>query len=235
PQYNGGDMPNAAVRDPQIHPRDNDLVIATHGRGIWIVDDITPLRALTADTLGKEAVFLQSKPAVARIPAFAGWVNGDAKYVGPNAPEEAVITYYQKKRHIFGDLTMEVFGADGQSLGTIPTSKRRGLSRVTWSMRLKAPRVPTAASALFSAAFGPRVVPGRYSVKMTKDKNVYTTQLRLVPDPRTTATPDDLRAQFDLSMKLYKLLNDMTYAVDRINGVRMALDDRVSKLPPNDA
>ncbi|PYQ51290.1 MAG: sialidase [Acidobacteria bacterium] len=234
-QYKGSDMPNAAVRDLQIHPRDNDLVIATHGRGIWIVDDITPLRALNADTLGKEAVFLQFTPATERVPAQGGWVTGDAQYVGPNRPQDAVITYYQKKRHIFGDLTMEVFGADGQSLGTIPTSKRRGLSRVTWSMRLKAPRVPTAASALFSAAYGPRVVPGTYTVKMTKDKNVYTTQLRLVADPRTTATADDLRAQFDLSMKLYNLLNDMTYAVDRINGVRMALDDRLSKLPPNDA
>ncbi|HYS52384.1 MAG TPA: sialidase [Thermoanaerobaculia bacterium] len=234
-QYKGGDMPNAAVRDLQIHPRDNDLVIATHGRGIWIVDDITALRALSSDTLTKEAVFLQFTPAVERVPAQGGWVNGDAKFEGPNPPGDAVITYYQKKRHIFGDLTMEVFGPDGKSLGTIPTSKRRGLSRVTWSMRLKPPRVPTAATAMFGANFGPRVLPSAYTVKMTKDKNVYTTQLRLVADPRTTATADDLRTQFDLSMKLYDLLNNMTYAVDRINGVRMALDDRAAKLPTNDA
>src|SRR5262249_10942625 len=158
---------NVAVRDIAIHPRDNDLVIATHGRGIWIVDDLTPLRALTPDTLGKEAVFLQATPAVLRVPAQGGWADGDAKYSGPNPPGEAVITYYQKKRHICGALTMEVFGPDGKSLGTIPTSKRRGLSRVTWSMRLKPPRVPTAASALFGAAFGPRVLPGSYTVKLT--------------------------------------------------------------------
>ena len=60
-QYKGGDLPNVAVRDLAIHPRDNDLVIATHGRGIWIVDDITPLRALTPDVLQKEAVFLQTR------------------------------------------------------------------------------------------------------------------------------------------------------------------------------
>ncbi|HEY8134390.1 MAG TPA: sialidase, partial [Thermoanaerobaculia bacterium] len=233
-QYKGGDMPSVAVRDLTVHPRDNDLVIATHGRGIWIVDDITPLRSLTPDNLAKEAVFLQFKPAVERVPAQAGWVTGDAQYTGPNAPGDAVITYYQKKRHIFGDLTVEIFGPDGKSVGTIPSSKRRGLNRVQWSMRLKAPRVPTAASALFGAAFGPRVVPGNYTVKMTKDKNVYTTQLNVVADPRTTATADDLRAQFDLSMKLYNLLNEMTYAVDRINGVRTALDDRASKLPAND-
>src|SRR5260370_42137577 len=70
---------------------------------------------------------------------------------------------------------------------------------------------------------------------MPKDKNFYTTALRLVPDPRTTASADDLRAQFDLSMRLYNLLNEMTFAVDRINGVRTSLDDRPSKLPANDA
>ncbi len=234
-QYKGGDLPSVAVRDLAVHPRDNDLVIATHGRGIWIVDDITPLRALTPDTLTKEAVFLQVTPAVERVPAQGGWVNGDAKYVGPNSASDAVITYYQKKRHIFGDLTMEVFGPDGQSLGTVPTSKRRGLSRVTWSMRLKPPRVPTAASALFGAAFGPRVLPGTYTVKLTKDKNVYTTQLKVISDPRSKAQSDDLQGQFDLSMKLYNLLNEMTYAVDRVNGVRTALDDRASKVPANDA
>src|SRR2546422_789196 len=54
--YKGNDLPNVAVRDLAIHPRDNDLVIATHGRGIWIVDDITPLRALTPATLASNAV-----------------------------------------------------------------------------------------------------------------------------------------------------------------------------------
>jgi photosystem II stability/assembly factor-like uncharacterized protein len=234
-QYKGGDLPNVAVRDLVIHPRDHDLIIATHGRGIWIVDDITPLRALTPDTLVKEAVFLQTKPAVEHVPAQGGWVNGDAKYVGPNPPADAVITYYQKKRHIFGDLTIEVFDPNGKSLGTIPSSKRRGLNRVTWSMRLKAPKVPPAASALFGAAFGPRVVPGTYTVKLTKDKNVYTTPLQVVPDPRSTATAAELNAQFDLAMKLYNQLGEMAYAVDRINSVRTALDDRASKLPPNDA
>ena len=213
------DLPNVAVRDLVIHPRDNDLVIATHGRGIWIVDDITPLRALTPDTLGKEAFFIDSKPAVQRVRAFGGWVNGDAAFRGPNPPNEAVITYYQKKRHIFGDLTIEVVDPSGKVVGTIPSGKRRGLSRVTWSMRTKAPKIPPAASGA-GATVGPRVLPGTYTVRMTKDKNVYTTPLGLLPDPRTTATADDLRAQFDLSMKLYNLLSDMTFAVDRINGVR---------------
>ncbi|MGB7922163.1 MAG: hypothetical protein WCF57_02840 [Pyrinomonadaceae bacterium] len=233
-QYKGGDLPNVAVRDLAIHPRDHDLVVATHGRGIWIVDDITPLRALVPETLAREAVFIEAKPSVQRIPASGGWVNGDAVFVGPNPPEEAVITYYQKKRHIFGDLKIEVFDSAGKLLSTIPTNKRRGLSRATWSMRLKAPKVPTAASAAFGAAFGPRVLPGTYTIKMTRNKEVYTTQLRIVADPRSKHTPEDRKAQFDLSMKLYNLLGDMTFTVEGINRIRLALDERAARLPAND-
>ncbi|HEV8368340.1 MAG TPA: hypothetical protein VGQ39_10350 [Pyrinomonadaceae bacterium] len=233
-QYKGGDLPNVAVRDLAIHPRDNDLIIATHGRGIWIIDDITPLRALTPEMLAKEASFIQARATMQRIPAGGGWVNGDAAFVGPNATDEAVITYYQQKRHIFGDLKIEILDGSGRLVTTIPSSKRRGLNRASWSMRLKAPKVPTAATAAFSASTGPRVLPGTYTVRMTKDKSVYTTQLVVTADPRAKYTAEDRKAQFELAMKLYSLLGDMTFAVDRINGVRVALAQRIQKLPAND-
>jgi len=233
--YKGGDLPSVAVRDLAIHPRDNDLVIATHGRGIWIIDDITPLRALTPAMLATNVVFMPARPTLQRVSASGGWANGDAAFVGPNPPGDAVITYYLKKRHIFGDMKIEVLGPDGRLLGTVPTSKRRGLSRVTWSMRLKAPQVPPAASAAFGAAYGPRVLPGTYTVRMTKDTAVYTTPLLVVADPRTKHTPEDRRAQFDLATKLSGSLADMTFAVERMNGVRQALDERAAKLPARDA
>ena len=233
-QYKGNDFPNVAVRDLAIHPRDNDLVIATHGRGIWIVDDITPLRALTPDAMTKEIVFLQTQPVVQQIQANGGWANGDAAFTGDNPPDEAVIAYYQKKRHIFGDLKIEVFDHNNQSLGVIPSSKRRGLNRVTWSMRLPAPKVPSAASIAGGATVGPRVLPGTYTIKMTKDKEVYTTNLQVLPDPRVKYTAADRQAEFDLSMKLYKMLGEMTFATERINRTRLALDDRAAKLPEND-
>jgi hypothetical protein len=131
-------------------------------------------------------------------------------------------------------MKIEVFDPQGKLVSTIPSSKRRGLNRVVWSMRSKAPRVPPAASAAFSAAVGPRVLPGTYTVKLTKDKNVYTKALQIVSDPRSTHTAKDRKAQFDLAMKLYNMLEDMTFATERINGVRLALDARAAKLPAND-
>lgn len=228
-QYKGGDLPSVAVRDLVIHPRDNDLVIATHGRGIWIVDDITPLRNLSADILSKEAAFLQAMPVKQRISASGGWVNGDAVFVGNNPTDDAVITYYQKKRHIFGDMKIEVFDSTGKLMATLPTSKRRGINRVTWSMRMNPPNVPPAASLAFGATVGPRVLPGVYTVKMTKDKNVYETKLNVQTDARAKFTLLDRKANIDLVLKMIASFDDMSYGVEKINGVKSALSDRIGK------
>jgi hypothetical protein len=220
--------------DLAIHPRDHDLVIATHGRGIWIVDDITPLRALTPETLDKDVLFINSKPSSQTIVAFGGWANGDAQFVGANPTDDAVITYYQRSRHIFGDLTIEVLDDGGKLLGRVPVSQRRGLNRATWSMRLPPPKVPPAASGGFGAVMGPRVLPGKYTVRLTKEADSLTATLSLAPDPRAKHTADDRRAQFDLAMTAYHVLGDMTFAVERINAVRAALDDRAGRLSPGD-
>src|SRR5258705_6033 len=117
----------------------------------------------------------------------------------------------------------------------LPCETWRFIRRIRiWSAPLKDPRVPTAASAAFGATIGPRVLPGTYTVRMTKDKNVYTTQLVVTGDPRSKYTAVDRKAQFDLSIKLYNLLADMTFAVDRLNGVRLALDASAARLPAND-
>src|SRR5205085_6373919 len=100
---------------------------------------------------------------------------------------------------IFGDLKIDVLDASGNVVGSIPSSKRRGLNRVTWSMRTKPPKVAPAASAAFGAAFGPRLLPGTYTVRMTKDKNVYTTPLQVISDPRATYTAEDRKANFELA------------------------------------
>ena len=92
---------------------------------------------------------------------------------------DAQITYYQKGRHIFGDLKIEIFDQDGKLVDTVAGSKHRGLNRASWGMRVKPPAVAPAASALFEAAQGPRVLPGTYTVKLTKGDQTYTEQLTL--------------------------------------------------------
>jgi photosystem II stability/assembly factor-like uncharacterized protein len=228
-QYKGHDFPTVAVRDIVVHPRESDLVVATHGRGIWIVDDITPLRKLTPEVLAQEAVFLQAKPAQQRLQASGGWAEGSAVFTGPNPPDAALITYYQSKRHIFGKMKLEILDSQGKVVDTLPPNSRRGISRVEWPMRLKAPHVPPAATAAFEAAQGPRVLPGTYTVKMTRGKETYTTQLDVVLDPRAKFTLEDRKMEFDAAMRLHRLLGDMSFDVDRINGVHDALLERSGK------
>lgn len=229
-QYKGHDFPNVPVRDIVVQPRESDLVLATHGRGIWIIDDVTPLRKLTSDVMGQEAVFLSTKPSQQRLEANGGWVDGSAAYTGPNPPDAAIITYYQKKRHIFGKMKLEIFDAQGKLVDTLPPNSRRGISRVEWPMRIKAPRVPPAATAAFEAAQGPRVLPGTYTVKMTRGTETYTTQLVVTLDPRAKFNLEDRKMELDAAMRVYNLLGDMSFDVDRINGVRDALADRAGKV-----
>ncbi len=232
-QYKGSNFPAVAVDDIAVQARESDLVLATHGRGMWIIDDISPLRALTPDLMSKEAALIPGK-AVQYFEAFGGWPEGDETFTGPSRPQEAQITYYQKGRHIFGDLKIEILDQNGKQIDTVAGSKHRGLNRANWSMHVKAPAVPPAASALFEAAQGPRVLPGAYTVKMTKGDNVYTETLNVVLDPRAKFSLDDRKAQFDLTMKIYRTIEHMTYAVEAIEGVRDAANARAAKLPEKD-
>ncbi len=232
-RYKGGDLPSVAVRDLAIHPREHDLVIGTHGRGIWIIDDITPLRSLTPETLARGGAFVQTTPAVQRIGAFGGWANGDAEFIGPNPPNDAVITYYLQKRHIFGDMKLEVLDSAGKLLTTLPTSKRRGLSRVTWSMRMPPARIPPAATAAFGP--GPRYMPGTYTVRLVEGDSTYTTKLRVTRDAAMKHTIADRQAQFALSLKLYEMLDEMTGLVERMNALRAELENRQTGLAAADS
>jgi photosystem II stability/assembly factor-like uncharacterized protein len=233
-QYKGTDFPAVPVDDIAIQARESDLVLATHGRGIWIVDDISPLRTLTPEMMSKDAALIPGRPSIQYFDVSGGWPEGDETFHGRNRPTDAQITYYQKSRHIFGDLKIEVLDSDGKLVDTVAGSKHRGLNRAGWSMHVKPPAVAPAATALFEAAQGPRVLPGTYTVKLTKGDQAYTEQLTVAMDPRAKYSVDERKAQFDLSMKVYKQLEHMTFAVEAIEGVRDAANARSLKLSEKD-
>jgi len=144
-----------------------------------------------------------------------------------------VITYYLQKRHIFGDMKLEVLDSTGKHLATLPTSKRRGLSRVTWSMRMPPARIPPAATAAFGP--GPRFMPGTYTVRLTEGDSTYTTKLRVTRDELLKHTIADRQAQFVLSLKLYEMLDEMTGLVERMNALRAELQSRQTGLAASDS
>jgi hypothetical protein len=101
-------------------------------------------------------------------------------------------------------------------------------------MRLKPPRVPPAATAAFEAAQGPRVVPGTYTIKMTRGSETYATQLVVQQDPRAKFTAEDRQMEFDSAMRVYNFLGDMSFDADGISAMHDALLERAAKIK-NDA
>src|SRR3954468_16635762 len=233
-QFKGSRFPAVAVRDLAVHPRDHDLVMATHGRGIWVIDDISPWRALTPDLLNQEAAFVAARPVQQRIDANGGWASGAATYVGDNPPDAAVITYYQRSRHLFGKLKIEVLDASGRVVDTLPASKRPGLNRVIWSMREKPPRVPPAVQLAGAGLRGPRLLPGTYTVRMTKADKVSETKLTVGLDRRAKFNEADRKAQYDAAMKVHALFGDESALMDRILVLRSALKKNKEGLPEGD-
>ncbi|MCL4818862.1 MAG: glycosyl hydrolase [Vicinamibacteria bacterium] len=237
--FNAG-LPITPVHDLQVHPREGDLIVGTHGRGIYILDDLTPLRALTPAMLNADAAVLPSRAGVRLIPGSllsGGDANGDNEYAGRSVGEVAWITYYLKKRHIVGDLKVEVYDPAGKLLSTIPGGKRRGLNRVEWSMRPLPPKFAPGAGIIFAggAFFGPRVPEGEYTVKLIRNKDVYESKVTLVPDPRVSYPEADRKLQQETVWKLFADVERLTHLVAEITHVRDQARAAAATLKAGDA
>jgi photosystem II stability/assembly factor-like uncharacterized protein len=234
-QFTSG-LPNVAVRDIAIHPRDHDVVLATHGRSLYVIDDITPLRRLTPEILDAEAAFLPARPQWMVNGTSDFGFNGDGEFVGNSPAEAAVITYYLKKRHLFGDLKIEIFDGSGKRLASINGGKRKGINRVEWPMRSDPPRFAPGSGIIQTlyAMQGPRALEGTSTVKLIKGSESYASELTLVPDPRSKATAADRRAQREVLDRLFALVERSTDLILSVTAMRDQAADRAGKLPAAD-
>ena len=131
-------------------------------------------------------------------------------------------------------MKIEVFDDHGKLVDTLPANSRRGISRVQWSMRMKAPRVPPAAVGRRSHGDRPpRAARHVHHQDDARHRNVHH-HLDVELDRRATYTVADRKLELDAAMRVYALLGDLSYDVDRINGVHDALLERAAKLGAND-
>ena len=233
--FHPNNFPPVAVRDLAFQTRDDDLVIATHGRGIWIVDDISPLRALRPATVEADATLIPGPKAQQRIEGNGGWANGDASYSGQNPPDGVVITYFQKTRQVIGRLKIEILDSQGKIVTTLPASNRKGLNRVVWSMHDDPPQTPPGATIVFNSVIGPRVPPGAYTVRLTKGSHTYTMPFEIGLDRRATFTVADRKMQYAAAKRVSALFGRMSELAAKIVQVREGAQARAAALPENDA
>ena len=221
-----GNMPPVSVRDLVIHPTRHDLVLATHGRGIFILDDITPIRALSTSLIAEDVAFLPSRPSYIQAPQFSAGYSGDDEFVGRNPTTNAVITYYLKKRHIFGPLTLEVLNADGEVIAELPSGKQKGINRVEWFTRLRPPKVPRSESLARGAVFGPSYPPGTYRIRLTQKDAVYESEITLEYDPQSPHSLADREMQRQAAQRGYDLIEELTVLAAQVGDLKKQAEGR---------
>jgi hypothetical protein len=227
-QFTGG-LPNVAVRDLAIHQRNDALIIATHGRGIFIVDDITPIRQITQTVLDSKIAILESKPAPVKLSVATQSFSGNDEFIGQNPQEVAWITYYLKERHLLGDFTIEVFDSQGNPVTKLIAGKRRGINRVAWAMRLKPPRVATAATLEGSSLTGPSAPEGMYTARLVMDGQTFTATVKLVADPASPHSEADRLLQQQTTMRIYRLIERIAFISASFVEMRDQARDRAPK------
>ena len=247
-------MPASSVRDIII--KDNDLIAATHGRGFWILDDITPLRQVDANALASDFLFKPQEAIRVR------WnMNTDTPLppdvaAGQNPPDGAILNYYLKSA-ASGPVTLEVKDASGavvrrySSADPIPQpdpmleiprywlrppqvlSSEAGMHRFIWDMHLTPlpgirPSYPIAAIAHDTPAdvTSPWAMPGNYTVTLTANGKSYSQPLKITMDPRVKTPIVDLQQQYQLSRGVYDNALKLSIALNKATELRAQLKDR---------
>lgn len=215
----------AMVRDLVLHPS-GDLVIATHGRGIYIIDDLSPLRKLNQSDLSQDVLFLESRDAFCSAGRLGGnqtWNAGE--FNGGNYTDNAVITYYLKDRMATGDAKIIIRDSLGNVIRDLPAGKRKGVNRIAWDMRLAPPKVPEGGTKLsFGGFMGPLVLPGKYSAELRVGNQVYNHDFELKADDLADYTAKERATQFELSMDIYGKLEDLAAKMNEITSFQHQAD-----------
>ncbi len=206
-------MPPTAVHFIDLQKQTNDLVMGTHGRGVIIIDDISPLRALNQEVLAKNIHFFESKPAIMVEASPFGGTSTEREFVGPNSSSSAKIIYYLKKKHIFGKMNMEIQDKDGNTLIELTPGKSKGINIVTWNGRIKQPKMAKGKSMAFGGFTSPRVPAGTYKAILTKGKATYETEVTFINDPKSQLSDAERIANHKATTQLYDMSQELAYMV----------------------
>lgn len=177
--------PTVRTDDILIHPRDNDLIVASHGRSVWIADDITPLQQLTPQVREADATLFDIRPTIAWLNDQQNnqQVGGQKHFIGENAPGGAAISYYLKSA-AGGDVKISIADVNGRVLRTLDGAKTAGINRVTWN--LAAAAVPGQQGSFGGGGgrggAGAAVEPGTYVVTLEVAGKKFTKPLQVLQD-----------------------------------------------------
>lgn len=207
-------MPAVAVHFIDLQKETNDLVMGTHGRGVIIIDDISPLREINDEVLTKNVHFFASKPTVINEKSgFSGSFGTETQFVGRNKTTDAQIKYYLKKRHTFGKMKMEIQDMEGNTIFELGPGKSKGINIVNWSGKIRQPKVAKGKTFSFGGFTSPTVPAGKYKAVMTKGKETFEHIFELVYDEKSLLSSEEREFKNRTTMKMYDMIQELAYLV----------------------
>jgi hypothetical protein len=150
--------------------------------------------------------------------------------VGSNPPGGAAITYYLKKRHIFGTLKLDILDASGKVIQTLPTTKRKGLNRVYWGMRLKPPKAAGAPGLSMFVFQGPMVEEGTYTARLVKGKKTFVGKIKLIPNAVSGHSKADRDLRHKTVMELYRMQEELGYIGNSISDLSKRIEKQLETI-----
>ena len=211
-------VPPVAIHFIDLQKQTNDLVLGTHGRGIIIIDDISPFREINSEVLKAKLHFFSSKPMkLSDESGFAGSFGAETQFVGENANRSPQIKYLLPKRHTFGKMSMEIKNSKGEVVSKLSPGKSKGINIVNWSGNTRQPKVAKGKTLAFGGFATPRVQAGSYTAVITKGRDVYEHTFEIVYDERSGLTSADRKMKHEIMSKMYKMTEELAYMVYQID------------------
>ena len=219
---NGGDrwskftknVPPVAVHYIELQSQTNDLVMGTHGRGVIIIDDISPLREINEDNLSNKLYFFERDQfEIQEFGGFSDSFGRETQFFGANPSLSCEIQYLLPKRHTFGKMTMEIQDMDGNKITTLNPGKSKGINTVNWSYNMRTPKIAKAKTLSFGGFTSPTVPAGDYKVVIKKGRDTFEKVINVAYKNNAGLSDDDRKFQFETVMKLFNMTEELAYMV----------------------
>jgi photosystem II stability/assembly factor-like uncharacterized protein len=226
------EFPTTAVRDIGIHPREKDLIVGTHGRGAWIMDDISPLQQLTAETLDKKVHLFDMRPATIYFERKGTEYYAKPVFSAPNPPFGAAINYYLKEKTGKDQpVHLHIYAPTGTKIRSLTGSGEKGLNRVYWDLRgeppfKKIPPMLKEAARWSGTPKGPIMLPGNYKVVLEYGEQKLEKEIPVKKDKNLDYPLEEWKENIKIVQQLKDL---MRKGFKMIGGIKM-LDSQLQKL-----
>lgn len=224
-----------SVMDLAFAPAQHALVLGTHGRGVWVLDNLRPVEGYSESVARAPLHAFAAAPGTLLVSSHTNGV-GPGSFIAPNAPTGSVISYSlahavkpdaaQKARHQ-GPVTIEIHDAGGQLVDTLHGPGAQGINTVVWNLRYRGPErldPPLGRAGPHGRESGPAVVPGDYSAEIVADDAHQAVALRVLPDPAATPADDAAyRAHTALGLELRSQMSALNRVLNHVAAMRHAL------------